>query len=57
LPIAEAGSCASLGVGLQWNHTNCGPANNWCGGFDFSQNGSALLDDLKLFTESWLGGI
>jgi mannan endo-1,4-beta-mannosidase len=43
--------------GKQWNHTNCGPANNWCSGFDFSQDGSVLIDDLKSFTESWLSGI
>jgi hypothetical protein len=38
----------------QWQHTNCGPANNWCSGFDFDQNGSVLLDDLKNFAQSWL---
>ncbi len=43
--------------GQQWKHTNCGPANNWCSGFDFSQDSSVLLDDLKSFTESWLSGI
>ena len=43
--------------GQQWKHTNCGPDNNWCSGFDFSQDGSVLLDDLKSFAESWLSGI
>jgi len=41
----------------QWKHTNCGPANNWCSGFDFSQDGSVLLDDMESFAESWLSGI
>ena len=43
--------------GQQWKHANCGPANNWCSGFDFSQDGSVLLDDFKSFAESWLSNI
>ena len=43
--------------GQQWKHTNCGPANNWCSGFDFNRDGSVLIDDLKTFTKDWLTGL
>jgi hypothetical protein len=39
-----------------WN-TTCNSSNNWCSGFDFVQDGTVAIDDLKTFTESWLTGI
>jgi len=41
----------------QWYLENCAPANGWCGGADFSRDGSVLMEDLKSFAESWLDGI
>lgn len=40
--------------GLKWKRSDCGPANNWCNGFDSTRNSSVSLDDLKDFAKSWL---
>jgi hypothetical protein len=41
----------------QWRLASCTAVNGWCGGVDFSRDGSVLLDDLKSFAEGWLDGI
>ncbi len=41
----------------EWRLTSCNAGNSWCGGADFNRDGSVLLDDLKLFAESWLAGV
>jgi hypothetical protein len=43
--------------GTKWRRSDCGPANNWCAGFDSTRDGSVLLDDLKDFAQSWLVGV
>jgi mannan endo-1,4-beta-mannosidase len=40
--------------GMKWKRSDCGPANNWCSGFDSTRDDSVLLDDLKDFAKSWL---
>jgi hypothetical protein len=41
----------------QWRVAGCTAVNGWCGGADFSRDGSVLLEDLKSFAEGWLDGI
>jgi hypothetical protein len=40
--------------GVRWNRSDCGPANNWCSGFDADRDGSVALDDLQAFANWWL---
>jgi hypothetical protein len=40
--------------GKKWRQSNCGPANNWCSGFDTDRNSSVLLNDLEDFANAWL---
>ncbi|AQT70244.1 Serine protease AprX [Anaerohalosphaera lusitana] len=37
-----------------WLFDNCGPANDWCNGADFTVNGKVDLEDLAEFASCWL---
>ena len=45
------------GFGDRWGRSDCSATNDWCGGFDSDHDGSILLDDLRVFVDSWLVGI
>ena len=41
----------------QWSRSDCDAGNDWCGGIDFSRDGTVWVDDLAAFAEDWLAGI
>ncbi len=41
-------------LAANWQQSGCTSANNWCGGVDYDISGAVDVNDLMLFSETWL---